>query len=140
MAQIERQRLQHDCDEAQRLLKQQCNILSESNGETSSEQRREPELSEPIIQQYRQLLRTHVIMGAGNLEREIYQLTEQLLEVCAAPREVILLHTSAADQLIRGMGTKGSRHILARADLLILELLAQLSSGYRSRYLETASR
>jgi hypothetical protein len=77
-------------------------------------------------------------MGSGNLQREIAQLTSALLEMSASPRDVILLHTSAAEQQIRGLGAKGSRHILARADLLILEVLAQLSAGYRSRYLESA--
>jgi hypothetical protein len=62
-----------------------------------------------------------------------------MIERRAVPREIVLLHTAAAEQQIRGLGAKGSRHILARADLLLLEVLAQLSTQYRDRYLESAS-
>jgi len=143
LAQLQRQRVEQECDEAQRLLGQQRAILGPSPDKAVKDETLDGQpsnLPEAIVRQYQQILRTHVIMGSGNLQREIEQLTAALLETSAQPRDVIVLHTTATAQQIRGLGAKGSRHILARADLLIFEVLAQLSAGYRSRYLEAAGR
>jgi DNA-binding NarL/FixJ family response regulator len=132
--QQQRLRGQQDCAEAGRLLSQQRSILAAAETASMAEIRLPP----LAVKRYEQLLRTHVVMGSGNLAGEIESLVQMLCDAAAEPRDLLLLHTGAVEQQIRGLGGKGSRHLLARADLLLLEILARLSHAYRAKYLESA--
>jgi hypothetical protein len=46
------------------------------------------------------------------------------------------LHLEALEDLVRGLGSRSARHVMTRADLLIVEVLVHLSEGYRRKYLE----
>ena len=39
-------------------------------------------------------------------------------------------------EMVRGLGTRSTRHVMTRADLLVLEIMTHLAEGYRHRYLE----
>ena len=72
-------------------------------------------------------------MGSGNLSHEIAKLADLLAAAGCGPRGALSLHLEAVESLVRGLGNRSVRHILARADLLALELMIQLGESYRGR-------
>ena len=80
---------------------------------------------------YQELLRTYVIMGSGNLVAEIVKLADLLSLAGLAPREVLELHLARVERLVRGLGNRSTRHVMARADLLALELMIHLGECYQ---------
>ena len=40
------------------------------------------------------------------------------------------------EELVHGLGSRSTRHVMTRADLLSLELMMHLAEGYRRRYQE----
>ena len=84
---------------------------------------------------YQELLRTYVIMGSGNLGGEIAKLADLLAVAGCGPREALSLHLERVESLVGGLGNRSTRHILARADLLALELMIHLGESYRRRVL-----
>ncbi len=95
--------------------------------------RSQPELPPQINGYYQELLRTYVIMASGNLSGEIAKLAELLAVAGCGPREALSLHLERVEMLVRGLGNRSTRHILARADLLALELMIHLGECYRRR-------
>lgn len=85
---------------------------------------------------YQELLRTYVIMGSGNLGGEIAKLAELLSVAGCGPREALSLHLERVESLVGGLGNRSTRHILARADLLALELMIHLGESYRRRAIQ----
>jgi DNA-binding response OmpR family regulator len=88
-------------------------------------------LSPTIVESYQGLLRAYVIMGSGTLNREMRELSTSLIEAHASAQQLMLLHLETVESLLQGQGKRSSRHILMRADLLILEILMDLADGYR---------
>jgi len=82
---------------------------------------------------YQELLRTYVIMGSGNLATEIVKLAEVLSQAAFTPRQVLDLHLVRVERLVRGLGNRSTRHVMARADLLALELMVRLGECYQRR-------
>jgi hypothetical protein len=46
------------------------------------------------------------------------------------------LHVQVLEQLVQGLGNRSARHVMSRADLLVLEVMGHLADGYRQRYTE----
>lgn len=124
----EQTRLQREHDEAAELLRQQRALLEEP--ETTHL------LPVELIDHYRELLRTYVIMGSGNLADELRCLAELLVVAGMTARQTMQLHLQVLEELIHGLGSRSTRHVINRADLLILELLLNVAEGYRRRYRE----
>ncbi len=150
-------RLVRERDEADHLLDQQHGIIrelealanglsvvdadnrpaSEAEHGTAAAGRSEVRKHEPlpipvqIKSYYHELLRTYVIMGSGNLGGEILQLAAVLAEVGLSPRDTLSLHLERVEQLVKGLGNRSTRHVLARADLLALELIIHLGECYQ---------
>lgn len=93
-------------------------------------------LPAPLLEHYRELLRAHVMMGAGNLAGEMSSLADLLAGSGITAQQVLELHLEAVETLVDGLGRRSSRHVLSRADLLVLEVLMHLSEAYRRRYYE----
>lgn len=91
-------------------------------------------LPAPLLEHYRELLRAHVMMGAGNLAGEMSSLAGLLAGSDITAQQVLELHLEAVETLVDGLGRRSSRHVLSRADLLVLEVLMHLSEAYRRRY------
>jgi DNA-binding NarL/FixJ family response regulator len=156
LAQAERQRLQYEHREAERLLSQQRALVRDLNRNADSERgsrqccpgdRRQAldssaveaflnPLPVRLVEHYREMLRTYVIMGTGNLSDEMSRLSELLVGAEVTARETMQLHVQVLEELVRGLGNRSARHVMNRADLLVLEVLVHLSEGYRRRYLE----
>jgi len=160
----ERQRLQRDRDEAERLLVQQRSLISDleaiqrqsklRSGKAAAPSRGRPEghsagspsgsraesppagLPKELIQHYRELLRTYVIMGSGNLAAEMSRLADLLTTSGVSARQTMQLHLHVLEELVHGLGTRSTRHVMTRADLLALEMMIHLAEGYRQRYQE----
>lgn len=141
----EQTRLQREHDEADRLLAQQRAMLGDLDairrgethrfGDVVDQDVQQPvDLPDELIAHYRELLRTYVIMGSGNLACELHRLAELLISTRLTAQETMQLHLSALEELVRGLGARSARHVMTRADLLVLEVMIHLAEGYRCRY------
>ena len=90
-----------------------------------------PPLGESLVNHYRELLRAHVIMGSGNLAVEMTALAEQLAAAGVTAPQTLQLHVQVLEELVRGLGSRSARHVMTRADLLVLEVLVHLAERYR---------
>ena len=131
-------RQQRERDETLDLLRQRRTLIEDAaNGEDEpDEQTQSPLLPGELIDHYRELLRTYVIMGSGNLAAELRCMAELLVAAGVTARQTMQLHVQALEQLIRGLGSRSTRHVMNRADLLLMELLLCTADGYRRRYRE----
>lgn len=170
LLQAERQRLQQEQHEADRLLDQQraliadleelsegggrcsndsISLLSET-GESFAHDPDEPHRAHPVarlrvpstplspelVSHYRDLLQAYVIMGAGNLSREMSALAQQLADTNVSAQRAMQLHLQVLEELVQGLGNRSARHVMNRADLLALEVMSHLADDYRQRYHE----
>ncbi len=161
LLQAERQRLQQEHHEAERLLDQQRALIAdlEMLGESSScrdGQMPPPvrvgmamkglapvaapstlrELPESLVTHYRDLLRAYVIMGTGNLGEEMAKLARLLATAGISAQRTMQLHVQVLEELVRGLGNRSARHVMSRADLLVLEVMGHLADSYRQRYFQ----
>jgi DNA-binding response OmpR family regulator len=156
LAQAERHRLRLEHDEAERLLAQQRALLRDlenlGGSETSADTEtfspanqtiarhaaaEEPApLPAPLVSHYRELLRAYIIMGSGNLAAEMQALAELLASAGISAPQTMQLHLQVLEELVRGLGNRSARHVMTRADLLVLEVMVHLTEGYRQRYHE----
>ena len=159
LVQVERQRLQQEHHEAQRLLEQQRALISDleelCDGQLPEESRDRnslekfldnqpaataaPDLPESLVKHYRELLQAYVIMGVGNLAGEMSALAEHLASTGASAQLAMQLHLSVLEGLVQGLGNRSARHVINRADLLVLEVMGHLADDYRQRYRELAN-
>ncbi len=145
-AESHRRKLEHQ--EATRLLSQQRAMLAgteagrrdnEGAADTEPDEARDravplgTPLAQPLSARYRELLRTYVIMGSGNLAAEMKQLAELLAASQVTAQQAMLLHLDVLDEMIAGLGHRSARHVMNRADILILEMMVCLVEGYRTR-------
>lgn len=148
-------RLIRERDEAERLLNQQRSMVEElqnlvypdvlSDQQSDSELPGTPELqkSDPPVElpqipfevrdYYHELLRTYVIMGAGNLKDEILQIAELLAAADLTPPQVLEFHLQCVELIVKGLGNRSSRHVMSRADLLALEMMVHLGECYQKK-------
>lgn len=82
---------------------------------------------------YQELLRTYVIVGTGNLGAEIATLAQVLAQLGLSPRNTLSLHLERVEELVKGLGNRSTRHVMARADLLVLEIIMHLGECYQNR-------
>jgi DNA-binding response OmpR family regulator len=153
LLQADRQRLHQEHLEADRLLAEQRALVSDlelltgATAKTTDGPRQTSgsgtlaaaelvRLPENLVVHYRELLRAYVIMGSGNLTADMQELSELLVASGVTPQQTMLLHLQVLEELVRGLGSRSARHVMTRADLLVLEIMIHLAEGYRSRFLE----
>ncbi len=144
LTQDQQARLQAEREDAERILRQQRAMLFSPQSPTHAQpassdpapERLPPpsQLPQQLIRHYRDLLRTYVIMGTGNLSCELKQLAEVLVSAGITPSELMHLHIYVLEELVRGLGSRSARHVMTRADLMMLELMLRVAEGYRFRY------
>lgn len=147
LAMADRRRMSRERDEADYLLGQQRLILTAlerfvadqsalssaaHNGDSGTLRTAVP-LPPEFDQYYQELLRTYVIMGAGDLGPEVAKLGDLLSQANFSPTEVLQFHLERVERLVRGLGNRSTRHVMARADLLALELMIHLGETYFRR-------
>ena len=97
------------------------------------------DLPERLVNHYREMLRAYVVMGVGNLADEMTALASLLAEAGISAQRTMQLHVHVLEELIGSLGNRSARHVMNRADLLVLEVMAHLADGYRRRYHERQS-
>ncbi len=97
-------------------------------------------LPESLQTFYLDLLRTFTVMGCGSLHQEVQQLAAALGRLGLPVAKVVQLHRHALQTLLQGRGNRSCRHLLARADTLLVELLAHLARWYRACYAQAQQR
>jgi len=139
--QAEQLRLQRDREEAEKLLGEQRAMLAQANdvardldGRNLRARQWPVALPIELVAHYRELLRTYVIMGSGNLAAELARLAEILVSAGLSADQTMQLHLTVLEELVRGLGTRSTRHVMTRADLLALEMMVHLTEGYRRRH------
>jgi DNA-binding response OmpR family regulator len=150
LQQSHRQRLRLEHGEAHRLLQQQramIDHLAEISrddptrlGETVGGHALTPSglpdgVPAELTCHYRELLRAYVIMGSGNMAEEMNRLAELLASAAITAQQAMLLHLHVLEELIAGLGSRSARHVMNRADMLILEVMIHLAEQYRTCYL-----
>ena len=140
LQQEQRNRLKREHDEAERLLSQQRAMVADlericQSGfeETEPEQ---PSLPDSLLDHYHELLRAYVIMGSGNLSEEMNKLADLLAWAHLSAQQAMQLHLYVLEEMVRGLGSRSARHVMNRADMLILEVMINLAGRYRTRYME----
>lgn len=132
----EQHRLELEQHEAQRLLRQQRALLRQVDqlyGSQSAELEAGG-MPSALVAHYRELLRAYVIMGTGNLAGELSRLANLLVLARVDGKQMLGLHLNVLGEQIQGLGNRSARHVLARADLLIVEVLLHLVESYRQQY------
>lgn len=129
----QQRRLVRERDETRSLLEHQRQILTRGSDPSTILDT----IPAEVLEDYRQLLRTYVIMGTGNLARDIVGLAKQLAETGASPREALAVHVESVETLLTGLGNRSSSHIMARADLMALELIVHLGDCYRCQQVDS---
>ena len=140
----EQRRAVRDRGETDALLEQQRRIVHEpaphsafagvpisDDAEPDAESLRE--LPPQVTAWYEELLRTAVMMGAGSLSDEVRRLAQLLVAGGLSPRAALRLHLERVEDLISGLGSRSSRHVMNRADMLAMELMIQIGECWRSR-------
>ncbi len=165
LVQNEQQRLAHEHQEAERLLGEQRALIAElekiqagGGCESAAKQAesiadcelriadfqnaqsaiRNPQsaIPERLVKHYREMLRAYVVMGAGNLAEEMVRLAAMLTEADVSAQRAMQLHVQVLEELVSSLGNRSARHVMTRADLLVLEVMAHRADGYRRRYHE----
>ena len=153
--QAEQVRLQREHEEARRLLGEQRALVEPVEAEpaglspglntlAAAPPRQPGTLCVPwradLVAHYRELLRGYVIMGSGNLAAELQRLAELLVAAGSDRRQQALNCTSRWSKNWSGASCRSSRHVMTRADLLVLEVMMDLAEGYRRRYTDGTGR
>ena len=144
----DQKRLVRERDETEHLLDRQRLILNElrelvDEAEVADEPSPATDDSMAVVESesverfYDELLRTYVMMGSGRLEAEIEQLTQLLATAGVSLRRALDMHLTQVEKLVRGLGSRSSRHVMSRADILALELMIQLGECYRQKASDT---
>ncbi len=154
LQQTQRHRLQQEHDEASRLLEQQHRLVTgleeirdrpSATGETSLGGVQAPSaaiaestfaLPDRLVSHYRELLRAYVIMGSGKLTEEMNTLAELLATAGVTAGQAMMLHLHVLEEMVRDLGSRSARHVMNRADILILEVVLNLAQGYRDLYFQ----
>ena len=128
-----RHRLRLEEGETERLLGQQRSLIA---GRTSDGPPMDvaSDLPESLVEHYRELLRAYVVMGAGNLRDEMTALADLLVSAGMTACDAMLLHLHVLEEMVGGLGSRSARHVMNRADLLILEMMINLTEGYREHW------
>jgi hypothetical protein len=140
-------RLLRERDESEQLLAHQRQLIAELEAlpDPLREDQRRPPVAvadpasktpgakpgdEPVhdfAERYSGLLRSYVLMGSGSLASEIAEMADCFVAACLPPPEALQLHLMCVERLVKGLGNRSARHVIARADLLAIELMTHLA-------------
>lgn len=84
-------------------------------------------LGPTALDSYRDLLRTYVIVGSGSIASEVKQFCRIFRQAALCPAEVVAVHLSVLEEMVEQLGVKSSRHVVNRANLMLVQLLICLS-------------
>ena len=135
LVQLQRQKLLSEKNEAQRQLAQQRALLDGGPAIGMDDTR----LPARLVDHYRELLKAHIIMGSGGLHDEMQDLVDLLVLARATPREAMRLHIAGLEEVLHGLGNRSARHVMNRADLLVMQVVMLLAEHYREHFVQHIS-
>jgi hypothetical protein len=139
----ERQRLEVDRDDAQRVLDEQRQLVGELEGfatlrvATPSSPVAIDRGTDPLDSlraHYADLVRDAVSVGGSEVASGLAEIAAALVRFGYGAPTVIEFHLHAVEQLLAGLGGRGARHALARADVVAMDLVVHLAERYRAGY------
>lgn len=135
LAQVEHNRLRAERQDAQRLLDEQRQLVEQWHNASTDDSEAEALAHVPteIVAHYRDLLRAYVIMGCGHLGPAMQRPAELMSAAGVTAPQMLDLHVQVLEELLQGLGGRSARHVLNRADLLVLEMTMHLAEVYRQR-------
>jgi len=68
-----------------------------------------------------------VLMGSGSIASEISEMADRIVATRIPPHEALQLHLRSVEGLVKGLGNRSARHVMARADLLAVEMMTHLA-------------
>lgn len=87
---------------------------------------------------YLAALRLSVFTAAGSStdapQSERRKLAADFVTAGYAAEQLMRLHLQTLEGLLEGLGERSSRHVIARAEAFLTEMLSYLADGYRERY------
>jgi len=135
----QRQRLQIEHNEASHLLTQQrgliwklgqiCDVDASQHSHDKDHGKATVDLT-TFSNRYRDLLRTYIVMGSGSLNAELRSLADSLAAAGISAQQTLQIHLQILEETVQSLGNRSARHVMNRADLLILELMMHLCDGY----------
>lgn len=111
-----------DHQDAIHQLRAQRSLLLEHEGDFSTS---DPNPPAWLVEYFQDLLKMYVVSGGGSHRNEVRQLVDRLDHCEVTLAEALTAHTLAAEQLVLSLGNRPAWHILARANLLALEVVMQ---------------
>ena len=114
-------------DEVLKLTSEQEAILRLAASVTEAGENAPPELTW-LSEELRELLKASVIMGSGNLFQEINRFVDRIRETQTPRYTVMTRYSDVLRDMLEELGTRSSRHVYNRANLLLIDLLLKLSS------------
>ena len=69
-------------------------------------------------------------MGSGSLNAELRSLADSLAAAGISAQQTLQIHLQILEETVQSLGNRSARHVMNRADLLILELMMHLCDGY----------
>ena len=82
---------------------------------------------------YREVLQAHIIMGTGQPGAELERLTELFTEERITASQLMQMHLAVVHDTMQELGERCARHVVNRADGLVMNLLMRLADGYHQR-------
>jgi len=89
-----------------------------------------PELSQ-FQPRYDQLLKKVIMDGMRSCQQELRVAIAEFRSTLDTPGQLLSVHLRAVESLLTGTGNRSSRHILQRADQLLVEAMVCLAEDYR---------
>ena len=116
-------------DETLKLISEQESIFACHSVSSDDQNHPKPEWLEAEL---RELLQAYVVMGSGNMLKELDRFTRRVQEH-GLPRSVVTRAFSAVMRaVIEELGTRSSRHVYNRGNLLLLDLMFRLVADART--------
>ncbi|MCP4193984.1 MAG: response regulator [Planctomycetaceae bacterium] len=81
-----------------------------------------------LERELRELIQAHVIMGSGNLRQEMDRFLDQLHQSHLTRYSVMTKYTTVLRSVLEDLGSRSSRHVYNRGNLLLLDLILKLPS------------
>lgn len=132
-----KQRLQLEHNEADRLLAEK-RLLIEDMRDVAEYNSNLLALSK-LTQRYVEFLKAFVVMGSGNLSVELERFVRQIHRAKLNATDALQMHVDALSKIVSRLGNRSARHIMNRAEQLILQVLLQLSQLPEENIMNSAS-
>ena len=138
LEQFRHQHSQRESEEARSRWQEQLTMLGDTmmGPESFREQGDSPVFDPNLMGYYREVLQTQIIMGSGKLSEEVRQLGDLLVTEGMTADSILRMHLVIVQDTMEELGSRSARHVMNRADTLVIDLLCQVADRYRGSSLQ----